>query len=102
MTPCIVTPITLEITQYRARPLGKFKEKNANIRGIIQSIIWLVDCCLASTEGMVVIFCWAQVDTPTSTGKSIFVGSGLARSIQRKSLFNGTSFSARGFQEYSL
>ena len=78
------------------------KEKNANISGIIQSIMLLVDCCLGSTEGMVVIFCWAQVDIPTSTGKIIGEGSGLARFNQRKSLFNGTILSARGFQEYSL
>ncbi len=31
--------------------------KKANIRGISQSIVLLIDCCLASAVGMVIIFC---------------------------------------------
>ncbi len=97
----MVTPIAFEATQYRARPLGKVNEKKASIMGIIHSIMLLVDRCLSSVAGIIVIFCWTQVDTPTNTG-SMGVGSGLARSSQRKPLLRGAMVSATGFQEYSL
>jgi len=35
----MVTPITLEMVQYMDSPMGKLKEKNPNITGIIQSIM---------------------------------------------------------------
>ena len=31
--------------------------KKANMRGIIQSIVLLIDCCLGSVVGAVIIFC---------------------------------------------
>ena len=89
------------MVQYSAKPLGKVNAKKASIRGIIQSIMLLVEACLGSVLGMVVIFCCTQVETPTNKGK-IDVGSGLARSNHRKLLFRGTDPSARGFQEYNL
>jgi len=54
---CITTPITLEMSQNRARPAGNCMVKKTNIRGIIQSIILLIDCCLGSAVDMVIIFC---------------------------------------------
>ncbi len=77
------------------------KLNNASMKGIISNIILLVEACLSSAAGIVVIFCWAQVVIPTSTG-NMGVGSGLARSSQRKLLFNGTMASAMGFHEYTL
>ncbi len=71
------------------------------MKGIIHSIMLLVDACLGSTDGIVVIFCCAQVDTPTNTGR-MGVGSGLARSSPKKLLLSGIAESARGFHEYSL
>ena len=59
-------------------------EKNAIIKGISQSIMaWLPDC-LGSVDGCIVIFCWTQVVTKTSTGMIMLVGSDLARSNHRK------------------
>ena len=60
----------------------------------------LVEDCRGSAEGMVVNFCCAQVVTPTSTG-SMGVGSGLARSNQRKLLFIGAMVSATGLKVYN-
>jgi hypothetical protein len=36
---CITMPMTLEATQYKARPLGKERLMNTNIIGIIHNII---------------------------------------------------------------
>ncbi len=77
------------------------KAKNASIMGIIQSIMALVEDCLGSAAGIVVIFCCNHVEAPTSTGR-MGVGSGLARSSPKKLLFNGTIVSPTGFQEYTL
>lgn len=63
--------------------------KNPNIAGIIQSIILLVDACLSSAVGIVVIFCMTHIDTPTRIGMTNGVGSGRARSIHRKLLSMG-------------
>ena len=41
MKYCMATLITVEVTQYRARPLGNDKVRKANIIGIIHNIIWL-------------------------------------------------------------
>ena len=98
MNPCITIPTALEMTQYKARPLGKVVVKNPNINGIIHSIILLVDCCLGSTAGMVVIFCMKNMDAPTKTGR-IGVGSGRARSSHRKELFIGTTPWTNGIHE---
>ena len=67
------------------------KEKKAIINGIIQSIIvWLV-LWRGSAEGVMVIFCWSQVETKTSTGMIRLVGSGSARSSQRKVALRGAA-----------
>ncbi len=97
-------PITLDVTQYRARPLGSVNEKNAIIKGISQSIIaWLPDC-FGSVDGCMVIFCWTQVDTKTITGNNMFVGSGADRSSHRKFAFSGAAvyMGATGIQVYSF
>ena len=88
INPWITMPTMLEIIQYRASPLGNVVVKNPNIRGIIHNIMRLVDCCLGSAAGMVVIFCMRNIDAPTSTG-STGRRSGLARSSQRKELSSG-------------
>jgi len=95
-------PITLDVIQYRARPLGSVNEKNAIISGINQSIIaWLPDC-LGSLDGCMVIFCWTQVVAKTVTGMITFVGSGTDRSSHRKFAFNGAAekMGATGIQVY--
>ncbi len=95
-------PITLDVIQYRARPLGSVNEKNAIIRGINQSIMaWLPDC-LGSVDGCMVIFCWTQVDAKTSTGMIRLVGSDFARSSQRKpeSMGAEAKMGAMGIQVY--
>ena len=100
----IAIPIELDVTQYRASPLGSVNEKNAIIRGINQSIIaWLPDC-LGSVDGCMVIFCWTQVDAKTNTGINTFVGSDADRSSHRKSAFSGAAvyMGAIGIQEYSF
>ena len=65
--------------------------KKPNMMGIIQSIILLVCACRGSAEGMVVVFCIRNMDTPTRMG--ITGESGCARSIHRNVLLMGmTSF----------
>ena len=72
-------------------PLGSVKEKNAIISGISHSIIiWLVDW-RGSVDGVIVIFCWSQVETNTSTGMMTFVGSGSDRSIHRNDALSGAA-----------
>ena len=81
----------MEAIQYKDRPLGRVNEKNAIINGISHSIIiWLVDC-RGSVDGVIVIFCWSQVDTNTSTGMMTLVGSGSERSIHRKEALSGAA-----------
>lgn len=82
------TPTTLDTTQYKASPLGKVVVKKPNISGIIQSIILLVDACLGSADGMVVIFCIIHIDTATRIGNTGSL-SGSARLSHRKLLSNG-------------
>ena len=77
-------PITLDVVQYRAKPLGSVYEKNAIIRGISQSIIAWFPACRGSVDGCMVIFCWTQVETKTSIGMMMLVGSDSARSSHRK------------------
>jgi hypothetical protein len=62
-------PTTFETIQYRASPAGNWNVKNPNISGIIHSIIRLVDACLASADGIVLIFCITNMEPPTSTGR---------------------------------
>ena len=80
-------PIILDTTQNSASPLGKARLKNANIRGIIQIIILLIDCCCGSCEGTVDIFCSTHIEAATRMGrmKNPLGGtSGWARLSQRK------------------
>ena len=95
-------PIRLETTQYRASPLGNEKVRNASMRGIIHNSMLLVEACLASVVGIIVIFCWTHVEAPTSSGIMMGEGSGSPRFIHKKSAFSGTIVSDRGFHEYSL
>ena len=73
--------------------------KKPNIRGIIQSIMRLVDCCLGSAVGIDVIFCRRNIEAPTRMG-SMGVGSGRARSSEKKMLFSGTTPWTQGSQGY--
>ena len=57
------------------------------------------DCCLGSADGGVVSFCCIHVEAPTRMGKA-GVGSGLARSSQRKWLLKGMALWAMGRKEY--
>ena len=93
------TPATLDTVQYTARPLGKVRVMNPSMMGIIHNIILLVCACLGSADGVMVIFCCSQVEAPTSTGSTILVGSGAARSNHRKSGFSGMATSENGFHE---
>ena len=81
--------IPLEIKRYNPRPIGNDNVRKPNIRGIIQSIIVLVDCCLGSVEGALVIFCWTHVEAPTKTGIISLVGSGSARFNHKNELLSG-------------
>ena len=88
----MATPITLEMVQYMDRPMGKLKEKNPSITGIIQSIMFWLDCCLASAVGDIVIFVWTQVEAATANGMINSDGPGSApRSNPRKWLFRGAA-----------
>ena len=72
--------------------MGKLKEKNPNIMGIIQSIMFWLACCLGSGDGVVVIFCCTQVEAATSNGMMNNMVPGLPpRSIPRKLLFRGAA-----------
>ncbi len=101
---CMATPITLDAIQYTERPLGKVKEKKAMSRGIIHSIMVWLDCCLGSSAGVMVIFCWTQLDTKTKTGMTILVGSGSAKSSHKKLAFRGAAawIENQGIHEYSF
>ena len=81
---CMAIPMILEIIQYKANPLGKVKEKKAISSGIIHSIIVWLPCCRGSVDGVMVIFCWTQVEINTRIGIKILVGSGSAKSSHRK------------------
>ena len=99
MKYCVPIPTRLDTTQYSASPLGNVIVRSPSMMGIIHSIICEVDCCLGSTEGVVVIFCWTHVEPPTSSGITRLVGSGSARFIHRNPLFSGTASCTNGAQE---
>ena len=73
--------------------------KKPSIKGIIHSIMRLVDACRSSMAGLVVIFCCAQVVAATRMGMINGDGSGFARSIHKKLLFRGTVPCTAGSQE---
>lgn len=95
MKPCMVMPITLDTTQYTARPAWNWVVKKPNISGIIHSIMRLVDSCRGSAAGIIVIFCIIHIDTPTSTGIT-GVASGSPRFIQRKRVSSGMDAFTQG------
>ena len=96
--PCMAMPTMLEITQYSAKPLGKFSVKKPNIAGIIHSIMRFVDAWRSSAVGIVVIFCITNMDAPTRTGITNGDGSGSAKSIHRKRLSSGITLWTCGSQ----
>jgi hypothetical protein len=96
---CRIIRITVDVTQYTARPLGSVMQINPNISGIIQFIIWLCACCCGSVLGVVVIFCCIHIDAPTSMAIII---SGAARSSHRKLLFSGNWAKTDDHDVYSL
>ena len=69
----ITVPITFDINQYNAKPLGKLSVKYPSNIGINHNIILLVDFCLSAIAGVAVVFCIKNVDAPTNNGKNIFV-----------------------------
>ena len=96
-------PIRLDTIQYTASPVSKLSVKNPNIRGIIHSIILLVDSCCGVVDGIADIFCIIHMEPPTRTGSRY--GRGLsfetkARSIQRKLPSSGTTWWTGGSHEY--
>ena len=56
-------------------------------------MVWF-DCCRGSADGMMVIFCWTQVDAKTRAGMSMGDGSGTERSIHKKCGFMGAAAKA--------
>lgn len=93
----------LETIQYRARPASKFRVNTPNMPGMSQSIMRFVDSCCGVVEGMVVIFCMTNMETPTSTGRRKGMGLALeysARLSQRKLPSRGTASWTMGRNEY--
>jgi len=60
--------------------------------GIIQSIMVWLPICLGSVAGVMVIFCWTQLETNTKTGMITLVGSGSAKSSHKNSGFRGAAW----------
>ena len=73
--------------------MGKLKEKNPSITGIIQSIMLWLDCCLGSEVGVMVILVCTQVEAATANGiRKCWGKVGFApRSRPRKLLFRGAA-----------
>ena len=89
----------LDTTQYSASPLGNVVVKKPNISGIIQSIMRFVCAWRGSADGIEVVFCIKNMDTPTSTGITGSL-SGCARSSHRNVLLIGITSFTPGSQEY--
>ena len=83
----------METIQYSESPMGKLVEKKAIISGIIHSIMVCCPCCRGSVDWVMVIFCWTQVETNTSTGMvmSKALKGSSERSTPRKLGSNGTA-----------
>ena len=83
-----------------ARPLENCRVKNPKSTGIIHNIIRLVEACLGSADGIAVIFCMRNMDTPTRIGNNGTArGSGRPRScIHRNELLKGMTSVTRGSQ----
>lgn len=76
--------------------------KTPNMPGMSQSIMRLVDSCCGVVEGMVVIFCITNMETPTSTGRRNGRGFELeysARLRNRKVPSSGTASWTMGSHE---
>ncbi len=84
-------PMILETIQYRDSPTGKLKEKKAISSGIIHSIMVWLPCCLGSAAGVMVIFCWIQVETNTSSGMRNSEPGPSARLIPKNLASNGAA-----------
>lgn len=78
---CMPILKTFEVTQKIASPLGNVMVNQANIIGIIHSIILLCDCLPGSVAGVITIFCCTHIVPPTSSARNI---SPVARFNQRK------------------
>ena len=59
--------------------------------GIIHSIMVWLDCCLGSGEGVMVIFCWTQVEAATRIGNMTGEGSGSPRFSHRNRSLRGAA-----------
>ena len=59
--------------------------------GIIQSIMFWLDCWRGSGEGVIVIFCCTQVDAATRIGSTTGEGSGSPRFSQRNLSLSGAA-----------
>lgn len=81
--PWITIPTMLDTIQYRASPASKLRVKTPNMPGMSHSIMRLVCSCCGVVEGMVVIFCMTNMETPTRTGRR--KGSGLALEYSARS-----------------
>ena len=97
--PCIIIPTMFDTTQYSASPLGKVVVKKPNIIGIIHSIMRFVCAWRGSADGMDVVFCIRNIDTPTRTGITGRL-SGCARSSHKNVLFIGMTSLTPGSHEY--
>lgn len=82
--------MTLDTVQYSGKPVGMLMVKKANMKGIIHSNIRLVDACWSLAAAGVLIFCIAHMEMPTKTAM-MGMGSGTAKSSQRKWLLSGTT-----------
>jgi hypothetical protein len=63
---CVIIPITFDINQKTANPLGKLMVKKPNINGISHVSILFMDCCFGSEVGTVDIFCSTHMLAATS------------------------------------
>ena len=78
-----------DTTQKSPSPLGTIKVNMANINGIIQIMVLLIDCCLGSAVGRVDIFCKTHIDAPHRMARIKYV-SGTPRLSQRNFALRGT------------
>jgi len=79
--------MTLEVTQKRASPLGNVIVNQANIIGIIHSIMVLCVCCLGSAVDVITIFCCTHIVPPTKSARNMLP---VAKFNQRNSFVNGS------------
>ena len=51
------------------RPDEKFRLKKPNISGIVYVIDFVIDSEDGSADGMVINFCWKNIEAATNTGR---------------------------------